>query len=194
MLIGIDFDDVIFPYHRYLKRRIKLAYGLDLEEVRVTTFFYDHHPELAARGATRADVWRLVQETWLDEQGHEEAEPLHASIPEAIRRMRRRHHVVLVSARADESRPHVEAFLARVGIEVDEVRLGHFDKTGFDVLIDDFPKHAVENAREGGWSVLFTIDENSTFDESKIPHVVRADSWDEVVEAVAMIEELSDHA
>lgn len=189
MRIGIDFDDVIYPYHHFLKRKVKEEYGVDLSDSRVTTFFYNHLPELVERGATRDDVWGLVEATWRDEADHAEAEPLDPEIPRVIDRLRQAHSVVLVTARSDDTRPHVEAFLRRHDIVVDDVFLSRFDKTGFDVLIDDFPKHAVENAREGGWSLLFTIDENSTFDETKEPRVLRVASWTEVEECIAVIEE-----
>lgn len=194
MRIGIDFDDVIYPYHHYLKRKVKDRYGIDLHDARVTTFFYNHLPELAAQGATRDDVWALVERTWQDRADHAEAEPLDPEISKVLDRLRKKHAVVVVTARSDESREHVEAFLSRHDILVDEVFLGRFDKTGFDVLIDDFPKHAVENAREGGWSLLFTIDENSTFDETKEPRVMRVASWAEVEECVRYIEEVEANA
>jgi hypothetical protein len=194
MRIGIDFDDVIYPYHRYLKRKIKDRFGVDLDAARVTTFFYDHHPELAARGATRDEVWRMVEATWLDPDDHGEALLLDPAIPEILGKLQRRHDVAVISARSEASREHVVGFLKRHGIQVDEVLLGRFDKVGYDVLIDDFPKHAVENARHGGWSILFTIDENSTFDETKEPRVLRAESWDDVARLVEAIEEMRDHA
>lgn len=189
MQIGIDFDDVIYPYHHYLKRKVKEAYGVDLSDARVTTFFYNHLPALVEQGATRDDVWGLVERTWRDEADHEEADPLDPEVARVIDRLRKRHSVVVVTARSDDTRPHLEAFLRRHDILVDDVLLGRFDKTGFDVLVDDFPKHAVQNARAGGWSLLFTIDENSTFDESKEPRVLRVASWREVERCVAVIEE-----
>jgi uncharacterized HAD superfamily protein len=187
LLIGIDFDDVIYPYHDYLKRKVKARYGVDLSQRRVTTFLYNHLPELAAQGATREEVWRLVEETWMDAMDHAEAVLADERIPKIISQMRRNHKVVVVTARADKSRDLVHRFLEKHKIEVDAVHTGRFEKTGFDVLIDDFPKHAVENARHGGWGLLFTIDENSTFDESREPRVIRVHSWSEVQEAVARI-------
>ena len=188
MRIGIDFDDVIYPYHRYLKLKVKERYGVDLSAARVTTFFYAHLPDLARAGATPPEVWRLVQETWADPGHHDEALPLDPTIPDVIGRLRRRHKVVVVTARAPESRAHVKRFLERHRIHVDQLILGRTEKTGFDVLIDDFPKHAVENARGGGWSLLFTIDENSTFDETREPRVERVETWDEVERAIARIQ------
>ncbi len=189
MRIGIDFDDVIYPYHHYLKRKVKEEYGVDLSDARVTTFFYNHLPELVEQGATRDDVWGLVEATWRDGGDHAEAEPLDPEIPQVIDRLRQDHAVLVVTARSADARGHVEAFLRRHDITVDDVLLGRFDKTGFDVLIDDFPKHAVENARHGGWSLLFTIDENSTFDETKEPRVLRVASWREVEESITRIAE-----
>ena len=44
----------------------------------------------------------------------------------------------------------MKAFLKRHTIEPHDVWVGRHEKTGFDVLVDDFPNHAIENAAAGG--------------------------------------------
>lgn len=188
MRIGVDFDDVLYPYHRYLKVRLQRRFGVDLTTRKVTTFYYDLLPDFAAKGITRDQVWEEVRATWREAADHDEAPLLDDEAVAVLRKLGRAHRVTLVTARHAIARPHVEAFLARHGITPHEVLFDRYVKSGFDVLVDDFPKHAVENAEGGGHSLLYTIDENSTWDETRHPRIRRVHSWAEVLEAVGWIQ------
>lgn len=187
MRIGVDFDDVLYPYHHYLKRRIAKHLGVDLTKRRITTFYYDLLPEIQRLGITREQIWDQVQATWLEAPDHDEAPLLDAEAAPILRSLGRSHEVVVVTARSHNARSFVQRFLARHGIAPRKILLGREEKNGFDVLVDDFPRHALENAEAGGHSILYTIDENSTFDESRHPRIVRVHSWGEVRDAVQRI-------
>jgi uncharacterized HAD superfamily protein len=182
--LGVDFDDVLYPYHRFLKERLHRRYGIDLSQRRVTTFYYDLLPEFVTKRITRDQVWAEVRETWKEVETHAQAPLLDPQAAPVIRALRRRHRVTIVTARHDDALGVIRAFLKRHGIEPHDIVVGRHEKTGFDVLVDDFPAHAVENAQAGGHSLLYTIDENSTFDETRHPRVRRVASWTEVREAV----------
>lgn len=188
MRLGVDFDDVLYPYHHYLKRRLERRFGIDLTHRRVTTFYYENLPEFRARGISRSDVWEEVQATWREAASHDEAALLDVEAVPVLRELGARHRISVVSARTGDARAHVDRFLARHGLRPHEVLLGREQKHGFDVLVDDFPKHALENVESGGYSVLYTIDENSTFDESRHPRIRRVHSWREVRDVVEDIE------
>lgn len=188
MNIGVDFDDVLYPYHAFLKERLRQRFGVDLSRHKVTTFYYEQHPLLAAKGVTRDQVWQEVQATWDEVDSHDEADLLDPQAPAVLQRLAGRHRITIVTARTSASRPHVQRFLARHEIHPKDVRFGQGVKAGFDVLVDDFPKHALENAQSGGYSILYTIDENSTFDESRFPRIHRVGSWREVEATVDRIQ------
>lgn len=185
MHVGVDFDDVLYPYHYYLKRRILNRFGIDLTTRRVTTFFYNQLPEFRERGISREDVWDEVMATWHQVEDHQEAVLLDPDAPDVLRRLGRQHEVILITARSEDTLPNVRLFLERQGIVPDQVRMGCTEKTGFDVLVDDFPKHALENAQHGGRSLLYTIDENSDFDVEPHENVHRVHNWQEVATAIA---------
>lgn len=187
--IAVDFDDVLYPYHHFLKLRLKRKYGIDLTGRRVTTFYYDLLPEVQAHGLTRDQVWEEVRATWSETEDHEKSPLLDPDAGPTIKLLSKKHKVSLVTARHVEARPYVESFLRRHAIVPHEIILGRHVKSGFDVLVDDYPKHALENAASGGYGLLYTIDENSTFDESRHPRVWRVHSWKQVKEAVDKIHE-----
>jgi uncharacterized HAD superfamily protein len=187
MRIGVDFDDVLYPYHHYLKRRILKRWNIDLSRERITTFYYEHHPALADRGISREKVWAEVQAAWTDADDHAEAALLDPDAPKVLRELQERHEVVLISARSTNALPFLQSFLERHELRPDEIQLGHEEKRGFDVLIDDFPRHAEENAVSGGHSILYTIDENSNYDESRHPRIHRVHSWREVPNIVRRV-------
>lgn len=188
MRIGVDFDDVLYPYHTYLKKRIKRRWGIELGATRITTFYYELLPPFKARGITREDVWREVQAAWWEAEDHRDAALLDAAAAPILRALGRRHEIVLISARVERALPHIEAFLDRHKIRPQEILLGREHKAGFDVLVDDFPRHAEQNAEAGGYSILYTIDENSTYDESRHPRILRAHSWQDVRHYIELIE------
>lgn len=187
MNIGVDFDDVLYPYHEHLKRRIQNRWGVDLSRQRITTFYYEDLPSLRAQGATREQVWEEVRATWKEVESHDAAPLLDAHAPGVLAGLARKHRITVISARTADARPHVDRFLARHGIRPHTILLGRYVKRGFDVLIDDFPKHALENVESGGYSILYTIDENSTFDESRYARIHRVHSWKEVGAAIDRI-------
>lgn len=184
MHIGVDFDDVLYPYHRFLKERIRRRFGIDLSQRRVTTFYYDLLPDFVAQKISRDQVWAEVRETWNEVETHAEAPLLDPDAAKVIRSLRKRHQITIVTARHDDALGVMKSFLKRHTIEPHDVWVGRHEKTGFDVLVDDFPSHAIENAAAGGHSLLYTIDENSTFDESRHARIRRVDSWAEIQEAV----------
>ena len=188
MRIGVDFDDVLYPYHRFLKQRILRKWNIDLSRQRVTTFYYEHHPALAARGITREQLWSEIQGAWLVADDHARAALLDPDAPAVILELQKRHKVILISARSTNALPFLETFLERHAIRPDEIQLGHLEKKGFDVLVDDFPRHAEENAMSGGHSILYTSDENSNFDESRHPRIHRVHSWREVADVIHRLE------
>lgn len=189
MRIGIDFDDVLYPYHHYLRRRIAKKFGIDLDAraPRVTTFYYENLPELVHLGISREQIWAEVRAAWKETEAHAEAPLLDREAAGIIRTLRNKHEIVLISARSKDSRQYVDAFLRRHAIEPHKVLLGYHDKSGFDVLIDDFPEHAIQNAESGGHSLLYTIDENSSFDESRHARIERIHAWAEVPPALERI-------
>jgi 5'(3')-deoxyribonucleotidase len=184
MHIGVDFDDVLYPYHDYLKRRLLRKHGVDLRDARVTTFYYEDHPLVRAKGLDRSAVWEEVQAAWHDAEDHRKAALLDPAAPAILNRLKKRHTVTLVSARSTDALPTLNMFLARHKIRPHAVQLGHAEKRGFDVLIDDFPRHAEENAEAGGYSILYTIDENSNYDDSRHPRIHRVHSWKEVEDVI----------
>jgi hypothetical protein len=188
MRIGVDFDDVLYPYHHYLKRRVARRWGVDLAGPKITTFYYELLPALQARGATRDELWHEVQSAWWEAEDHQEAALLDPDAAPILRELGTRHEVVLISARVARALPHIEAFLDRHDIRPASVLLGKEDKSGFDVLVDDFPKHAEQNAEAGGYSILYTIDENSTYDETRRPRILRAHGWRDVAILIRLIE------
>ncbi|MBI2077061.1 MAG: hypothetical protein HYT80_01635 [Euryarchaeota archaeon] len=188
MTIGVDFDDVLYPYHHYLKQRIRARWGIDLSGERVTTFYYEHHPSLVARGVTREALWAEIQGAWLVAEDHAHAALLDPDAPKILEDLQRRHRVVLISARSTNALPFLESFLERHAIRPHEIQLGRQEKRGFDVLVDDFPKHVEENAVAGGHSILYTSDENSNFDESRLPRVHRVHSWREASQVIERID------
>lgn len=188
MHIGIDFDDVLYPYHAHLKRRLKERFGVDLSKRRVTTFYYDLIPEFAAQGVAREQVWAEVRAAWDEVEAHEKAPLLDRQAPSVIRALQKKGHTVtLVTARHADRHGVIPAFLKRHRIAPDTIVLGRHEKSGFDVLVDDFPSHVLENAASGGWGLLYSIDENSNFDETRHPRVVRVAGWGEVRAAVERI-------
>lgn len=188
MRIGVDFDDVLYPYHHYLRRRILRKWGVDLSGDRITTFYYELHPKLARRGVTRPQLWREVRNAWLETDSHQEAALLDPHAARVLKDLKRRHTVVLISARHDEALPQLEIFLRRHKIEPHSILLSQHDKRGFDVLIDDFPQHAEQNAESGGWSLLYHSDENSNYDESRHPRILRVHDWSDVEASIRRIE------
>lgn len=189
MNIAVDFDDVLYPYHAFLKRRLQLRFGIDLTSTRVTTFYYELLPAFRARGIAREDVWKEVRDAWSESESHDTASLMDAHAVPALARLGRRHKIIIATARHRSARPHVEAFLRRHKIKPDQILLDRHEKSGFDVLVDDFPVHAIENALAGGHSILYTIDENSTFDESRHPRIHRVHSWAEVEATIHRIEQ-----
>lgn len=188
MRIGVDFDDVLYPYHHFLKERLKRKYGVDLTRDRITTFYYEFHPGLRARGVTREELWKDVQATWLEAEDHADAALLDSDAPRILKDLNVRHQIVIITARTRSALPYMQSFLERHKIEPDEILVGKEDKRGFDVLIDDFPKHAEQNVEAGGHSILYTIDENSTYDESRHPRIFRVHSWKEIADVVRHLE------
>jgi uncharacterized HAD superfamily protein len=186
--IGVDFDDVLYPYHHYLKRRLQRRFGIDLTRRRVTTFYYDVLPEFGKAGITREQVWAEVQATWDEVESHAEAPLLDPQAAPVLRDLARRHRVTVVTARHNDAKQVLRRFLDRHRIRPHDILVGRLEKKGFDALIDDFPSHALENAAGGGWSLLYTIDENSTFDETRHPRVVRVASWSEVRQVIERLE------
>jgi hypothetical protein len=190
MRIAVDFDDVLYPYHHYLRRRIKRRFGLDLSHDRITTFYYELHPKLQAAGITREQLWKEVQAAWMEADSHAEANLLDPAAPQVLNRLRKQGHtIILCTARLQSALPTLKIFLARHKIKPDSLLLGQEQKTGFDVLIDDFPRHAEENAAAGGHSLLYHCDENSNFDESRHPRIHRVHSWTEVGETIQRIDQ-----
>lgn len=189
MKIGIDFDDVLYPYHHYLRRRILRKWGVDLTGDRITTFYYDLHPKLVAKGITRPELWKEVSAAWHETDSHAEAALLDPEAARVIRDLKRRHTVVLISARHDDALLTLQAFLKRHKIAPHSIVLGQHDKRGFDVLIDDFPQHAEQNAESGGWSLIYHCDENSNYDESRHPRILRVHDWRDVEATIQRIEE-----
>ena len=188
MRIGVDFDDVLYPYHHFLKQRIRERWNIDLSRERVTTFYYEHHPALVERGISREALWDEIQGAWLIAEDHAHAALLDPDAPKILSELQKRHNVVLISARSTNALPFLETFLARHAIRPDEIQLGRQEKRGFDVLIDDFPKHVEENALAGGHSILYTSDENSNYDESRLARVHRVHSWREAAHVIARLE------
>lgn len=189
MRIAVDFDDVLYPYHHYLRRRIKRRFGLDLSRDRITTFYYELHPKLQQAGITREQLWKEVQDAWMEADSHAEAGLLDPEAPRVIERLKRAGHtVVLCTARLEAALPAMQVFLRRHKVRPDALLLGQEHKTGFDVLVDDFPKHAEENAATGGHSILYHCDENSNFDESRHPRIHRVYSWTEVGQTIDRIQ------
>ncbi len=188
MHIGVDFDDVLFPYHHHLKLRLKKRYGVDLLDRHITTFFYELLPEFQRRGIDRDAIWKEVQAAWTEAGSHDAADLLDGDAARVLADLHRRHKVTIVTLRSPDARPRVQRFLKRHKIPYHQLWMGRADKSGFDVLVDDFPQHAIENAASGGHSLLFTIDENSTFDESRHPRILRVHSWNEVEERVIGLE------
>ena len=192
--IGVDFDDVLYPYHEHLKRRLLKHHGIDLRETRITTFYYEDHPLVQAKGLDRNAVWKEVQAAWHDVEDHQQAALLDADAPKVLGRLSKRHTITLVSARTTDALPTLKAFLTRHKIKPHAVELGHAEKRGFDVLIDDFPRHAEENAASGGHSILYTIDENSNYDDSRHPRIHRVHSWREAEDVIKLLEPRIDGA
>jgi hypothetical protein len=190
MRIAVDFDDVLYPYHHYLRRRILKRWGVDVAKDRITTFYYELHPKLAAKGIDRAELWKEVQAAWMEADSHAEANLLDPDAPRVINALKKRGHaVILCTARREVALPSLKVFLERHKIKPDSVLLGREDKSGFDILIDDFPRHAEENAASGGYSILYHCDENSNYDESRHPRIFRVHSWNEVDQTIRRIEE-----
>jgi len=75
MRIGVDFDDVLYPYHDYLKKRLLNLHGIDLRKSRVTTFYYEDHPLVRAKGLSRDDIWKEVRAAWHETEDHEPSSP-----------------------------------------------------------------------------------------------------------------------
>lgn len=188
MRIGVDFDDVLYPYHRFLKARILKKWNIDLSRERITTFYYEHHPALSGRGISREQLWAEIQAAWLEADDHATAALLDPDAPAVLRDLQERHHVVLVSARSTNALPFLQTFLERHDIRPDEIQLGHEEKRGFGVLVDDFPRHAEENSLSGGHSILYTSDENSNYDESRYPRIHRVHTWKEVADVIHRLE------
>ncbi|HEX9817224.1 MAG TPA: hypothetical protein VGB18_09610 [Candidatus Thermoplasmatota archaeon] len=194
MRIGVDFDDVLYPYHDYLKKRLLNLHGIDLRKSRVTTFYYEDHPLVRAKGLSRDDIWKEVRAAWHETEDHEQAALLDADAPKVLNRLAKRHTITLISARSSDALPTLKVFLERHKIKPHSVELGRFEKRGFDVLIDDFPKHVEENAASGGHSLLYTIDENSNYDESRHPRIHRIHSWKEAEDVIKILEPRIDGA
>lgn len=188
MRIGVDFDDVLYPYHHFLKERLKRKYGVDLTRNRMTTFYYEFHPLLGAQGVTREQLWKDVQATWIEAEDHADAALLDPDAPRILKNLTARHQIVIITARTRSALPYMQAFLERHKIEPNQILMGKEDKRGFDVLIDDFPQHAEQNVESGGYSILYTIDENSTYDESRHPRIFRVHSWKEIDAVVRRLE------
>ena len=185
--LGVDFDDVLYPYHRYLKRRLQHVFGVDLSRRPVTTFYYEHLPEFRALGVSREAIWAEVQAAWKETASHDAAPLLDPEAGPILKRLARRHQITVATARSADALPHVERFLSRHRIRPHKILLGQEEKRGFDVLIDDFPRHAVENCASGGYAILYHIDENSTFDESRHPRIYRVHGWREIESIVEQI-------
>lgn len=189
MNIGVDFDDVLYPYHRYLKARLKRRYGIDLTTRKVTTFYYDLLPELTAKGISRDQVWAEVRDAWEETESHAEAPLLDPDAATVIAQLRKRHRITLITARHDDKNGLIKSFLKRHRIVPHEMQVGRHEKSGFDALVDDFPTHVMENAASGGYGLLFNQDENSNWDDTRHPRVLRVHSWHEVRETIDRIAE-----
>lgn len=185
--IGVDFDDVLYPYHRFLKERILHRFGIDLRTREIPTFYYETLAEFRDRGISREEVWEEVQATWREVENHSSAPLLDPEAVPVLRDLRQRHEVVLVTARHAESFRLVASFLARHDIQPHKVQMDAHQKAGFDVLVDDFPKHALQNVETGGHSLLYHSPENSTFDHRQHPRIHRVRSWAEVRQEVSAI-------
>lgn len=186
--VGVDFDDVLYPYHKFLKARLHRKFGIDLSTRRVTTFYYDLLPEFVSKNISRDQVWAEVRDTWSEVETHAKAPLLDPDAATVLQLLKRKHKITIVTARHDDALGLIKDFLKRHGIQPHDIWVGRHEKVGFDVLVDDFPAHAVENAQAGGHSLLYTIDENSTFDETRHPRVRRVATWTEVREAVQGLE------
>jgi len=192
MHIGVDFDDVLYPYHHYLKIRLKKRFGIDLSTSRVTSFYYDDHPAVRAKGLDREAIWAEVRAAWHETDDHAQAALLDPDASKILRELGKKHAITLISARHAEpgALAMVKLFLERHKIKPDAVRLGEHEKRGFDVLVDDFPRHAEENAESGGHSLLYHCDENSNYDESRNPRIHRIHSWQEAADVIRRLEAL----
>lgn len=189
MRIGVDFDDVLYPYHHYLKRRIHKRWGLDLSAERITTYYYDLHPVVSKAGISRAELHKEVHAAWYDVDNHIEAALLDPAAPKVLSRLGRRHDVTIISARTEDALPTLQEFLKRHRIHPKRILLGKGDKRGFDVLVDDYPMHAEQNEESGGWSLLYHCDENSNYNDSRHPRILRVHDWTEVEAFVKRLEE-----
>lgn len=183
MIIGLDIDDVIYQTGEMVKRLLTDFDGLD--------------------ASTKMEIMRgtvvlpVVKKFWEDNfLTISKEDKIVEGAVEGISKLRKRHKVILVTARGDEHYPGIEKvmkeMLAKDGVEYDGLVFNSLDKAvdcerlGVELFVDDSPRNCLEVMEKLKIPVVGFASE-ITRDELKRKKIFSVDNWADLEKAVAKI-------
>lgn len=184
LVIGVDFDGVLFDHVPYVLRGFRDAHGIDLREEDVQYWDFFQYRAVREEDLTWSCVRSVLREIETDEALHR-TPPLDDDAPRVMGAWRDRgHRVEVVTARDPESREATEVFLEANGVPHDDLEMGVSRKLGYDVLVDDSPHNALLAAADGTLALLMDQPYNRDVPDDRNP--LRVNSWAEVETRVAV--------
>jgi len=182
MIIGCDFDDVLFEAYASLTRFHNRHFRTSLDHRLIRSWHLD-----SVWGCSTKEVIARVN-LWYDSEEHRTASPVHDSI-QAITKLAQEHHLIIVTARPPEVREQTLAWIARhfPGIFNDVHFTNHESKSSFckhagvSLFVEDALHHARDVAQSGIPVLLFDTPWNQ---EPVEPEITRVFSWEEILRNV----------
>lgn len=187
--IAVDIDEVLFPMAPTFLKYHNTAHGTSIELDHLTSYYLED-----ITGETVEQVIQKIK-TYLNTEHYSNGQPIDGSV-DAIKKLRSKFRLVLITARNDFYRGHTESFIEKhfSGL-FDELRYTHEIETpeltipkhvicksiGAKVLIDDHLHNVIECVEAGIHSILFgDYPWNKT---DMLPQgITRCKDWQEVLE------------
>lgn len=182
MIIGCDFDDVLFQAYLTLTAFHNKQFGTAIDHRAIRTW----HLEPVWNCSTQEALARVAQ--WYDSEEHRFTLPVHGSF-EAMTRLAPNHELVIVTARPPEVREQTLAWIQRhfPNVFTDIFFTNHEPKgsfcrrAGVSLFIEDALHHAKDVAQSGIPVLLFDAPWNQ---EPLEPKITRVFSWEEVLSVI----------
>jgi 5'(3')-deoxyribonucleotidase len=185
MRIGVDIDGVLADQTREILQRIGHRTGRRFRRSDVTGWD-------AILGGIDIEV--EIEESLQEDPGYVRRMRLIRGAREASHQLAKKHELVAITNRGEESREATEEWLRSKELpirRIESTRRSSKSQVNVDVLVDDNPKNIQEFASSGGVGILFTQPWNKSVATASVsghrPRVYRADNWQEVCSIVSKL-------